>query len=1123
MLSQGRRLPSQRIVTMMRIHLGSFLLMLVVTTAWSTEPILIRLSFRVTPERMSEFETVYQEKVVPILTKHGLVQSSTRGRETPDSVFARLLELGNVPDFVERRKGIFADTVWKQVLRDLGTTFGTSQKNGQASYRLRLYGTSGEPANVVPAGRGRGFWRTYGTTDGLSGTTVHSILQDRDLSLWFGTSSGASRYDGQAFTTITTENGLPDNTVSAILRDRSGNLWFATKSGAIRYDGKSFVTFTQEGGFADRRVTAIVQDREGYLWFGTNGGGVSRFDGESFTKFTAKDGLAANWVFSILQDQEGYLWFGTWGGGVSRYDGKTFTNFGPGKGLLSIRVPSIFQDREGYLWFGTDRGVSRYDGKSFTNFTPEDGLVSGWIGSIFQDREGYLWFGSGIGWSEGGGVSRYDGETFTTFTTEDGLASNSVYSISQDQEGHLWFGTGGMGASRYGDETFTTFTEQDGLAHNMVIPVFQDREGYLWFGTQDGVSRYDGQSFATFSVERSVSRILQDREGNLWFGTSGDGIIQYDGKRFVWLNQVDGLRNNWIYAMQQAQDGDVWIGTYDGLHRYDGHTVTAFTTEDGLARNGVWSILQDREGYLWFGTSGGASRYDGENFTNFTTEDGLVHNGVNSILQDQEGRLWFGTVGGVSRFDGERWTSLTTRDGLANNLVYFIFQDRDGCLWFATDGGVSRYDGEVFQTLTDSDGLGGNSVKWISQDRKGCLWFTTSGNGVTRYRMPLPSPPTVSIDAVTANRRYEGRNELAVSSSVRLVSLEFHGASFKTRPEAMIYRYRLQGHDKDWGTTHARRVEYQDLPVGDYTFEVLAVDRDLVYSEQPATVQLSIHPPYGILVLAGGLGLALLALTLVSGYAIRKRRDLFREMQEELQTAHDMQMGLMPKRSPDVKGFDIAGRCITANHVGGDFFQYFEQDSQLSICVADVTGHAMDAAIPVVMFSGVLDSQMELGGTIENLFVRLNNSMCRNLGRRTFICFTMGELGLSSNTLRLSNGGCPSTYHFHAQTGEITELEVGAYPLGIRPNTEYEVLETQLQPGDRIVFCSDGIVEADNAAGEQLGFERTSETIRQACAEGLSAEATIDRILEEVAAFKGNAVQSDDMTCVVVRVEDTEA
>ena len=68
-------------------------------------------------------------------------------------------------------------------------------------------------------------------------------------------------------------------------------------------------------------------------------------------------------------------------------------------------------------------------------------------------------------------------------------------------------------------------------------------------------------------------------------------------------------------------------------------------------------------------------------------------------------------------------------------------------------------------------------------------------------------------------------------------------------------------------------------------------------------------------------------------------------------------MGLMPTESPQIEGFDITGRCIPANHVGDDFFQYFFQpDGKLSLYLADVTGHAIEAVVPVMMFSGVLNS-----------------------------------------------------------------------------------------------------------------------------------------------------------------------
>jgi phosphoserine phosphatase RsbU/P len=275
--------------------------------------------------------------------------------------------------------------------------------------------------------------------------------------------------------------------------------------------------------------------------------------------------------------------------------------------------------------------------------------------------------------------------------------------------------------------------------------------------------------------------------------------------------------------------------------------------------------------------------------------------------------------------------------------------------------------------------------------------------------------------------------------------------------------------------------------------------------------------------------LSLVGLALTARYALvksrgqrRAERALLQELEEELQTAHDMQMGLMPKESPQLAGLELGGRCITANHVGGDFFQYFEQNDTLFVAMADVTGHAMDAAIPVVMFSGILDNQMEDEQLLLERFSKLNRSMHRILDTSTFICFTMGEINCETRALRLANGGCPYPYHYRASSGKIVELQLDAYPLGVSAETDYEVLEIQLQAGDYLVFCSDGIAEAENEAGEQFGYVSTEETTRLACVDGLSAEATIDRILQVVAAFSGDAPQGDDMTCVVVRVEDVD-
>ena len=250
------------------------------------------------------------------------------------------------------------------------------------------------------------------------------------------------------------------------------------------------------------------------------------------------------------------------------------------------------------------------------------------------------------------------------------------------------------------------------------------------------------------------------------------------------------------------------------------------------------------------------------------------------------------------------------------------------------------------------------------------------------------------------------------------------------------------------------------------------------------------------------------------------QRQLIDELEEELQTAHDMQMSLMPTTSPDIQGFTMSGRCLPANHVGGDFYQFFSRNGRLSICLADVTGHAMEAAIPVVMFNGILESQMEQGSNLEDLFLRLNRSMYRTrMNSRTFVCFSMGEIELETRIMRLANGGCPYPLHFRAGTGQGTELQVEAYPLGVREKTNYPIIEVQLEPNDRIIFCSDGAAEAVNRRNELFSFERMMEIIGEGCRNGLSAGALIDGVIGEVQAFTGEVPQGDDITLVVLEVE----
>ena len=977
-----------------------------------------------------------------------------------------------------------------------------------------------------------GTWKHYTYLDGLGQNRVWTILQDRDSFLWFGTDGGGiSRYDGDKFVNFTTDDGLISNSVWAIHQDREGFLWFGTNGGISRYDGDKFVNFTIDDGLISNSVWAIHQDREGGFWFGTDGG-ISQYDGENFINFTTTDGLANNFVSAIHQDREGGLWFGT-NGGIFQYDGDKFINLTTDDGLADNFVRAIHQDREGGLWFGTNGGISRYDGDKFINLTTDDGLADNSVWVIHQDREGFLWFGT---WPDG--ISRYDGDKFINFTTHTGFIANYVRAIHQDREGFLWFGSTGQGLSQYDSSGFINFTTADGLASNTVYTIYRDREGFIWFGTDSGISQYDGDKFINFTtddglVQNDVISIYQDREGFHWFGTQDDGVSHYNGNQFVNYTTNEGLANNSVWAIYQDREGRLWFGTNGGISQYDGDKFVNFTTNEGLAQNRVTSIYEDHDGFLWFGTQGGGvSRYDGNQFVNFTVNNGLVANTVWTIYQDRDGFLWFGTLGGggVSRYDGDKFVNFTTNEGLTQNDVISIYQDRDGFLWFGTDsGGVSRYDGTSWMALDTRDGLINNQVLGICQDSDGKLWFATL-EGVSQYN-PNRIPPRARIVSVQNNNTSAPAGPLSTIKDITTdtrVTIKYSSIDFKTVKEKRQYRVRIKEIDADWRKptlSDTFNISF-DKP-GTYTFEVVAIDRDLNYSA-PASLTLTVILPWyqngWILYPLGGaiVGLILFCGILAHRYYHQRQQVLAyqREAVSELADAQEMQMGLIPQTAPEVPGLEIAGVCNSARTVSGDFFDYVPlSNGTLAVVLADVTGKGMKGAMNAVLSSGVLHSEAKLGVSPSQMLQALNNNLYPRFQRYTNCAMAILTIDPKGKTFRYANAGVPYPMVKRGE-GDVEELSIDGTPLGAFRSSEYEETPPiELKSGNLIILFSDGVTEAfgrDNPDELYMETDRLTDLIK-GLDETLNAAAVIDAIIDDVHDFSGDAQQSDDMTIVVIK------
>lgn len=252
----------------------------------------------------------------------------------------------------------------------------------------------------------------------LSGNNVIAIEEDREGSLWIGTSGqGFSRFDRKTETFVRYEpdpaspNFRPAS-IRAIYEDRTGALWLGSYGrGLARLEPETgqfrvYVHDPQDPhSLSGDAVYAICEDRDGFLWIGTLANGLSRFDREtdSFTRYQNQpddpQSLSSNTISSIIQDRSGSLWIGTGGGGLNRFDPETdtFTRFTEDDGLASNTVFAILPDDNGSLWISTVGGLSRFDPQrgSFRNYTASDGLQGDQFteASAYKSRDGELFFG----------------------------------------------------------------------------------------------------------------------------------------------------------------------------------------------------------------------------------------------------------------------------------------------------------------------------------------------------------------------------------------------------------------------------------------------------------------------------------------------------------------------------------------------------------------------------------------------------------------------------------------------------------------------------------------------------------------------------------------------------------
>jgi signal transduction histidine kinase/ligand-binding sensor domain-containing protein/DNA-binding NarL/FixJ family response regulator len=718
------------------------------------------------------------------------------------------------------------------------------------------------------------------TMAGLSGHAFSgAIAEDHDGGIWIASQRGMR--DGRQIllhfaqgraTEFTAEDGIVDF-ITDLHVDRQGRLWLSSWDGGLQHIvGDSVFTHQWEPSLMGG-LRAIAEDTTGTLWL-TTADGVTTYDGTRMQNFTAKDGIAPT---SPLAPSDDGMWIGsqqvlhmTTEGVVSRLDTSRMAAY--------TEAQAVVVDGQNVWVAETDR-LWHFDGEQERQIPLPPGY-DGRIWGLALDDHGRLWVST---WGQG--LAVYTDSSWTTYSTADGLANDQVTTLHVDRHDRVWaLGLVG-GVSRLDEASRALVTTKEGLGHNLVAHVMEAEDGALWFAGYRSISRrYEG-AMQTWAIGQydgpwggTVWRIVQDGEGRIW-AQQENILLRYTGSDWVPETDAPAVGHGALHIHQ----GDLWLGGTSGGHaaiyRYrQGRLQVEYT----FPRFAFVNFATDATGDLWAAGNTHHRGPDGENYIlrwNGSTWDelgpfaGLAASGGTGAdgqfgeriqdLRSVGGRLLLSVIEAAEdrfRFnwlDEQGLTPFTEPiDAVDLAIMRGAHRDDRGRLWVGTWGnGLLVTDGLVTQRYQHVDGLAHDGTQDVVSVKNGDLWIPTE-RGASRYR-PTDEAPGIRITDVIVEGSRGAVSDVHLPMTSDYLRVEFEGSSDYTPPDRMAFVYRITGYQDDWQPLYESSIELTDLPRGEFTFEVKAVDRDLNYSVEPARLQLTVHLPYERISWAGGLILAL--------------------------------------------------------------------------------------------------------------------------------------------------------------------------------------------------------------------------------------------------------------------------
>ena len=240
-----------------------------------------------------------------------------------------------------------------------------------------------------------------------------------------------------------------------------------------------------------------------------------------------------------------------------------------------------------------------------------------------------------------------------------------------------------------------------------------------------------------------------------------------------------------------------------------------------------------------------------------------------------------------------------------------------------------------------------------------------------------------------------------------------------------------------------------------------------------------------------------------------------RQLERDIAMAREVQLRLLPATAPEHAHADIAVRFLPARSIGGDLYDFLEYGAnQTAIVLGDVSGKAAPAALFAALVSGIMRSAAHQQLQPAAMLAMLNDALQERRLDSQYVVMLFALWNDENQALQVANSG--AVQPIFCRAGEWNSIRAEGFPLGMFPSVTYDEFSIATQPGDTILFVSDGILDAENERGEMYGEARLAPIV---CGERNRTAAQIaDAILTDVTRFQAGHDRFDDETIIVLKV-----